>query len=1122
VVTAGSEILKKRTDLANALGGAVGAAVTLAGAVGAGMQGVADALTKFLGPPANWSWPQVLIVIGLVVLAATGAVRAIRTKPSYLLQPDKLWRDPSAPNQLIGREDDLRRLRVQLVNRLVYLVGESGCGKTALLRAGLSRDEETLRQYLPIFIDMSPHDWSDSLLAALRDEFIRSLPADDPGRDKLSADSEADEYAEIFGDYRVRTGRRVLLLLDQFDDFQAQPRHRHRFYPPDTGVVRTASEIKSENAFWRVLDTCLNQNALHVIVAARAEAAAHGLRSIELIAEPPPYPLLRLPADLALSVVSAMADREVDGKPIIAFPLRGWVMLRDRLARDLQARGDVLPQQLKVAMGGLRSLKRLTLGAYTRKGGLAAIEAAFVDHAVASAAATYRIDTRVVLDTLLALVDRDRTPPDKTPAKSVQDLWLEDAAADIATHALEVLAREDIVRRLGHGDKGRDLWQLDHAYLAQPILRLYRDRNKWTYALADRARAHTEAGVAGFWRTLLPLREQVLMAVARLRPSDPFRYRGHRGFAAISLLRASPAVVVLAASAIGVWAFQEWNRAATILAQLASSSVVVLPNGMLDSTVEGLLDLQSSGPFVRWRITDRIVTESYSGFLSRMAFPAVARALVGLDQRIRVQILRLHLSPAKLDYASDQPFNRASSLAYELLGSQLPGDLEDRLWNETIALLPTRSPMLTHAAAELLLRLAPYRPDSDAKVAALLAQLREEITKTPHIYELHSSSVQYVALAGLLKQSDLEAALVLVRLREAIQKATDPYQLAALSLTYANVLGRMRADDPEVEKVRGRLREIVEKTTDPGQFVELSYAYASVLGHVKGGDREVAALLAKLGKEIGRTADPRQLGAFFAAYIAVAGRLKAEDPDAVRELSRLGGMIETGTDPYQIALNTIGYMALSERLPAIDPEVRKISARLQEVIGITTDAYNFGVLCEAYATVLGRLKPDERELRRLLVRLREAMVETTDSHTLHVLSFAYASIAERTVPDMLAKSDIRILRDLLHRVRSAEQMQSMADAMLTVAIRAKPAMTWQQVGALATHLLHHPLSAGEPTKFILDTYEAYLKSLGPVAPRIEQQWNGDIWAFVAWATEDGRLPGFHPRRVTLSAMGLAD
>jgi hypothetical protein len=51
-------------------------------------------------------------------------------------------------------------------------------------------------------------------------------------------------------------------------------------------------------------------------------------------------------------------------------------------------------------------------------------------------------------------------------------------------------------------------WQLDHAYLAQPILHIERERDQWHLLLEERARAFAEASWRGKWGALLPLRTQ--------------------------------------------------------------------------------------------------------------------------------------------------------------------------------------------------------------------------------------------------------------------------------------------------------------------------------------------------------------------------------------------------------------------------------------------------------------------------------------------------------------------------------------------------------------------------------------------------------------------------------------
>jgi hypothetical protein len=66
--------------------------------------------------------------------------------------------DPRSPEQLIGRREDLDRLLNALANPLVFLVSESGCGKSALLRAGVAQGPAFTDRFLPIYIDMSVLD----------------------------------------------------------------------------------------------------------------------------------------------------------------------------------------------------------------------------------------------------------------------------------------------------------------------------------------------------------------------------------------------------------------------------------------------------------------------------------------------------------------------------------------------------------------------------------------------------------------------------------------------------------------------------------------------------------------------------------------------------------------------------------------------------------------------------------------------------------------------------------------------------------------------------------------------------------------------------------------------------
>src|SRR5215472_6711461 len=261
---------------------------------------------------------------------------------------------------------------------------------------------------------MSVLDWEDGPLRAVREGFAQALPSDDPARGKLDGRSSPRQYAEAFTDYYRRSQRRPLVLLDQFDDYQAEPRHRERFLPPDTGVWRNADSIARENAFWRMLRQCLQNDSVSIIVACR-EDAAQGLDSLRFNPDVPQFDLPRLERGLVRLIIDRVTERPADKPAVIAEPQGGWTALRDRLVDDLEARGQVLPQQLKVALGGLRTLPRLTPAAYARAERLSGLEAAFVAGAITRAARAAALRDEHVLPLLLPLIDRTRQPPDKGP-----------------------------------------------------------------------------------------------------------------------------------------------------------------------------------------------------------------------------------------------------------------------------------------------------------------------------------------------------------------------------------------------------------------------------------------------------------------------------------------------------------------------------------------------------------------------------------------------------------------------------------------------------------------------------------------------------------------------------------
>src|SRR5271165_3860998 len=99
-------------------------------------------------------------------------------KASRIKDPDALRLDPRDPKLLLGRGEDVERVAKALDRGLVFLVGESGCGKSALLQAGLMNSPVVTAQFVPVYFNLAEIDW-DGLLPGLRTRFRQALPADE-------------------------------------------------------------------------------------------------------------------------------------------------------------------------------------------------------------------------------------------------------------------------------------------------------------------------------------------------------------------------------------------------------------------------------------------------------------------------------------------------------------------------------------------------------------------------------------------------------------------------------------------------------------------------------------------------------------------------------------------------------------------------------------------------------------------------------------------------------------------------------------------------------------------------------------------------------------------------------
>lgn len=118
-----------------------------------------------------WGFLGVLLLLGLGLLWS-----ALLAPKSRLLQPERFVIRPEERRHLKGREEEIFELS-DLCERqlLVFLEGESGAGKTSLVRSGLVDECRRRRRLHPVYLDLSGADWEDHLPAMLWGEVRLSL-----------------------------------------------------------------------------------------------------------------------------------------------------------------------------------------------------------------------------------------------------------------------------------------------------------------------------------------------------------------------------------------------------------------------------------------------------------------------------------------------------------------------------------------------------------------------------------------------------------------------------------------------------------------------------------------------------------------------------------------------------------------------------------------------------------------------------------------------------------------------------------------------------------------------------------------------------------------------------------
>jgi hypothetical protein len=486
---------------------------------------------------APWAVYVALFAFGVWLLYKRG------TRHSHLLKPDALRLERDNTEHLVGRAEDINNLLQQcLAKQIVFLEGESGSGKSALVRAGLLPRLKDEKSVLPLLLsDRWVDDWDRSPFQALKTALITgstlgsgigAKPPDgerQAGARRPSTLADVEEELTRLSDEAMRT---PLIIFDQFDDYQA--RNRERFLPNKTWL--DPATLRQTNVFWDMVARLVEQEKLHCMFVTRSDTAA-GLSSVEFLGSVQALRLDRVPSPSIAQLLRRLTEDGAAG-PVIADPESGWTKLRDRIVSDISEQNVILPQQLKIMLGGIQSLKWLNVAQYEGVGGATGIEAFYIEQQISGAARKVGLDDSQVRAMLVALIDP--LNPTKTWPRSKEDLIAAAAkgngkqAAGEIDNALEELERSEMLRGYTAPESGRAAYRLHHDYLTRGVSAVERRANCWHHLLQERAQDFQNAGgLWKKWKALLPVGTQCQLLWERLR--GRFRYGTRRSYAVLSL-----------------------------------------------------------------------------------------------------------------------------------------------------------------------------------------------------------------------------------------------------------------------------------------------------------------------------------------------------------------------------------------------------------------------------------------------------------------------------------------------------------------------------------------------------------------------------------------------------------
>ncbi|MEK6320575.1 MAG: protein kinase [Acidobacteriota bacterium] len=327
----------------------------LAGSVFAASMAVLDIIS--LEPHgAKWAQPAALLACAVLFALGYAAARQKAPRPLQAIPSGAAFRgllpfQDADRDRFYGRETDTTALFEMIRHsdcRFGVLFGESGCGKTSLLRAGLLPKlwEEG---YLPIFC----RSYKDPLAAALEECRKRS---------QLKV-LENESPTEYLGRVAREIGATLVIVCDQFEEFFVSHKSKEE-REPFLSFIATSHDDSDLPVKFLV---SMRSDFLYLISLELGGRIAEPLISSRL------FHLRNFDEEQAIEIIEKSAHR--GGLPFEAG-------LSRHVARDL-ASGDVVsPSEMQIVGEQLQSKRIYTLQAYRRAGGKEPLVHSFLEDVI--------------------------------------------------------------------------------------------------------------------------------------------------------------------------------------------------------------------------------------------------------------------------------------------------------------------------------------------------------------------------------------------------------------------------------------------------------------------------------------------------------------------------------------------------------------------------------------------------------------------------------------------------------------------------------------------------------------------------------------------------------------------